>query len=246
VPADWTVAGGAGLAQKKGRLRFRFVIPPRPRNPIRCRHRVRVRVIRVEFHSNDGIPANARREISTGLRSQVFQPAADTAYLDDLANEIAEVAVQRAPAIRPASWSVTALLFGVPALSLSLSLSLSLALAFAFLFHWLGPNLRQGGTTWWRIFHLLLILPLTCMLVAALIGAAVEGRHCMTAGPSCARKWRCRPRSLQEKLCNCTDVFLKMIPSRHMPIRKDLEANLFGDAMGLPDSPYGPRLLDSV
>jgi len=128
-------------------------------------------VIRIEFHSNDGIPANARREISTGLRSHVFQPAADTAYLDDLADEIAEVAVQRASAIRPASWSVTALLFGVPALAL--------ALAFAFLFHWLGPNLRQGGTTWWRVFHLLLILPLTCMLVAALIGAAVEGRHCL-------------------------------------------------------------------
>ncbi len=56
------------------------------------------------------------------------------------------------------------LLFGVP------------ALAFAFLFHWLGPNLRQGGTSWWRIFHLLLILPLTCMFVAALIGAAVDQR----------------------------------------------------------------------
>jgi hypothetical protein len=41
-------------------------------------------------------------------------------------------------------------------------------------------------------------------------------------------------------------VLLKMIESRHMPIRKDLEANLFGDAMGLPDSPYGPRLLDSA
>ncbi len=72
--------------------------------------------------------------------------------------------VQKAPPIRPASWIVTALLFGVP------------ALAFAFLFHWLGPNLRQGGTSWWRIFHLLLILPLTCMFVAALIGAAVDQR----------------------------------------------------------------------
>ena len=39
-------------------------------------------------------------------------------------------------------------------------------------------------------------------------------------------------------------VLLKMIESRHMPIRKDLEANLFGGAMGLSDSPYGPRLLD--
>src|SRR6267378_7489176 len=70
--------------------------------------------------------------------------------------------VQKAPAIRPANWIATAFLFGVP------------ALAFAFLFHWLGPNLRQGGTSWWRIFHLLLILPLTCMFVAALIGAAID------------------------------------------------------------------------
>src|SRR5467141_4191575 len=72
--------------------------------------------------------------------------------------------VQKAPAIRPASWIATVLLFGVP------------ALAFAFLFHWLGPNLRQGGTSWWRIFHLLLILPLTYMFLAALIGAAVDQR----------------------------------------------------------------------
>ena len=49
-------------------------------------------------------------------------------------------------------------------------------MVFAFLFHWLGPNLRQEGTSWWRIFHLLLILPLTCMFVAALIGAAVDQR----------------------------------------------------------------------
>jgi membrane protease YdiL (CAAX protease family) len=55
-------------------------------------------------------------------------------------------------------------------------------LAFAFLFHWLGPNLRQGGTSWWRIFHLLLILPLTCLFVAALIGAAVDQRSTSWVG----------------------------------------------------------------
>jgi membrane protease YdiL (CAAX protease family) len=70
--------------------------------------------------------------------------------------------VRKALEIRPAGWFATAILFGVP------------ALAFAFLFHWLGPNLREGGTSWWRIFHLLLILPLSCMFVAALIGAAVD------------------------------------------------------------------------
>jgi len=58
--------------------------------------RVRVRVIRVEFDSNDGIPADAREEISTELRSHVFERDADAADLSDLANEIAEVGVRGA------------------------------------------------------------------------------------------------------------------------------------------------------
>jgi hypothetical protein len=71
-------------------------------------------------------------------------------------------AVKFSHAMRPAGWFASALLFGVP------------ALVFAFLFHWLGPHLVQQGTSWWRIFHLLLILPLSLMLVAALCGAALE------------------------------------------------------------------------
>jgi membrane protease YdiL (CAAX protease family) len=70
--------------------------------------------------------------------------------------------VQDAAAIRPAGWLATTLLFGVP------------ASVFAFLFHILGPDLRHHGTSWWRIFHLLLILPLALMLVAALVGAAFD------------------------------------------------------------------------
>src|SRR5437773_4024679 len=66
--------------------------------------------------------------------------------------------------MKPASWAATALLFGVP------------ALVFAFLFHLVGPNLRQQGTSWWRIFHLLLVLPLALMLVAALLGTAIDIR----------------------------------------------------------------------
>ena len=50
-------------------------------------------VIRVEFDSKDGIPANVREEISTELRSHVFEREANTAYLNDLADEIAEVGV---------------------------------------------------------------------------------------------------------------------------------------------------------
>jgi CAAX prenyl protease-like protein len=72
--------------------------------------------------------------------------------------------VQPAAAIKPASWLATALLFGVP------------ALVFALLFHRLGPDLWRHGTSWWRIFHLLLILPLALMLVAALLGAALDLR----------------------------------------------------------------------
>jgi len=71
--------------------------------------------------------------------------------------------VQHAP-IKPAYWFATALLFGVPALT------------FAFLFHRVGPSLWQRGSSWWHIFHLLLILPLSCMFVAALIGAAIDQR----------------------------------------------------------------------
>ena len=72
--------------------------------------------------------------------------------------------MQSAPAMKPASWLATTLLFGVP------------ALIFAFLVHWLGPDLWQQGTSWWRIFHLLLVLPLALMLIAALLGAAIDLR----------------------------------------------------------------------
>jgi membrane protease YdiL (CAAX protease family) len=72
--------------------------------------------------------------------------------------------VQSAQAMKPASWLATTLLFGVP------------ALIFAFLFHRLGPDLWRQGTSWWRIFHLLLVLPLALMLIAALLGAAIDLR----------------------------------------------------------------------
>jgi outer membrane translocation and assembly module TamA len=58
--------------------------------------RLRVHVIRLDFDSNDGVPADAQEEISTELRSNVIEPDADSAYLKDLANEIAEVGVRGA------------------------------------------------------------------------------------------------------------------------------------------------------
>lgn len=42
---------------------------------------------------------------------------------------------------------------------------------FAVLFHWVGPSLWHRGASWWRIFHVLIILPLALMLIAALVGA---------------------------------------------------------------------------
>lgn len=70
--------------------------------------------------------------------------------------------MQPAARIRPAGWLDTSLLFGAP------------ALLFALLFHWLGPDLWRHGTSWWRIFHVLLIAPLALMFIAALVGAALD------------------------------------------------------------------------
>ena len=68
----------------------------------------------------------------------------------------------RTTEVEPASWLATVLLFCIP------------ALLFALLFHWTGPTLWHQGTSWWRIFHLLLILPLALMLFAALVGAGFD------------------------------------------------------------------------
>jgi len=70
--------------------------------------------------------------------------------------------VQQGNTMRRAGWFVTLLLFGVP------------AMIFASLFHWLGPNLIDSGTSWWGTFHWLVIMPLACMLSAAVIGAAAD------------------------------------------------------------------------
>jgi outer membrane translocation and assembly module TamA len=62
-----------------------------PTDPVQPR--VRVHVIRVEFDLKDGIPANVQEEISKDLQSHTFERDADIAYVNDLANEIAEVGV---------------------------------------------------------------------------------------------------------------------------------------------------------
>jgi len=78
--------------------------------------------------------------------------------------------VQQGLAIKRAGWRATVLLFGV------------WALAFGFLFHQLGPKLWKEGSSWWHIFHWLLIVPLASMLVAALLGAALDLRPISTTG----------------------------------------------------------------
>lgn len=57
---------------------------------------VSIRVIRVEFDSSYSVPADARDEILTDVEGHVFERNGGTAYLDDLANEIAEVPVRGA------------------------------------------------------------------------------------------------------------------------------------------------------
>jgi outer membrane translocation and assembly module TamA len=74
------------LAQEIREMRPPVPVPPR----------VRVHVIRVEFDPKDGVPADAREDISAELRNYVFERDANTAYLNDLANEIAEVGVRGA------------------------------------------------------------------------------------------------------------------------------------------------------
>ena len=69
-------------------------------------------------------------------------------------------------------------------------------------------------------------------------------KDCRTAGPSRDGSGDADLTPTGKAMQLHRRVLLKMIESRHMPIRKDLEANLFGGAMGLSDSPYGPRLLD--
>ena len=58
--------------------------------------RVSVHAIRVDFDPNSGIPADAQQEISQELRSRVFGVEAESSYLKELADEIAEVTVRGA------------------------------------------------------------------------------------------------------------------------------------------------------
>ena len=66
------------------------------------------------------------------------------------------------PAIKPAGWLATTLLFGAP------------ALIFALLFIGWDQSLFCHHISRWGIFHLSLILPLSLMFIAALVGAALD------------------------------------------------------------------------
>lgn len=55
---------------------------------------VKVHVVRVRFDSNGRVPADAQEEILTELQKHVFERGADGAYLNDLAEEIANVGVR--------------------------------------------------------------------------------------------------------------------------------------------------------
>jgi outer membrane protein assembly factor BamA len=56
--------------------------------------KIDVHVISVEFDANSGIASDAQEQISTELQSRTFQVDANTDYMNDVANEIAEVDVR--------------------------------------------------------------------------------------------------------------------------------------------------------
>jgi hypothetical protein len=62
--------------------------------PEQPKAKVNVHVISVEFDATNGIPSEDQEEISKELQSLTFGGDADAAYLNDIANEIAEVGVK--------------------------------------------------------------------------------------------------------------------------------------------------------
>ncbi len=56
--------------------------------------KVTLHVARVEFDSKSGIPLELQREIGTSVLGATFEEDADTDYLKEAANEIAEVGVR--------------------------------------------------------------------------------------------------------------------------------------------------------
>ena len=64
--------------------------------PTQTAPNIAVRVSQVEFSGNDSIPPDTRDEISADLRAQVFHSNSVTDYLDDVADQIAEVNVRNA------------------------------------------------------------------------------------------------------------------------------------------------------
>ncbi len=57
---------------------------------------VKIHVARIEFDKEDVIPADVQEEISTGLQNIVFERNEEKSFLNELANEIAEVPVGEA------------------------------------------------------------------------------------------------------------------------------------------------------
>jgi hypothetical protein len=84
--------------------------------------------------------------------------------------------VKLVPAIKPAGWLATTLLFGAP------------AVIFALLFIGWDQSLFCHHTSPSCIFHLSLILPLSLMFIAALVGAALDAGS--LSGKSLAERLR--------------------------------------------------------
>ena len=95
----WVLFATVAVAQLPNRLEKCLPYPTLAQEikemyPEQPRVKVNVHVISVAFDPNSGIPSDAQEQISSELRSLTFGGDADADYLNDIANEIAEVAVR--------------------------------------------------------------------------------------------------------------------------------------------------------
>lgn len=95
----WVLLAKPALAQLPNRLEKCLPYPTLAQEikemyPEQPKVKVNVHVVSVEFDATNGIPSEAQEEISTELQSLTFGGDADAEYLNDIANEIAEVGVR--------------------------------------------------------------------------------------------------------------------------------------------------------
>ena len=94
--------------------------------------------------------------------------------------------ISKSSRVRPASFFLSILLFGIPALLFYCSLNLVI------------PRLMESGLSWFLIYNLCLVLPLALLLIAAIVGYRLEGREFNWS--SFAKRFRLSPMMLKDWL----------------------------------------------